>query len=62
MNRADAAVGPLEQLLAEPGDRWPPLAGCQLWLLRLRQKRAADADKVFEVLGVRYRFEQFATP
>jgi tRNA A-37 threonylcarbamoyl transferase component Bud32/tetratricopeptide (TPR) repeat protein len=49
-----------EQLAAEPGDRWPLFAQCQLWLIRLRQKRFADADAIFKHLSSHYTFEQLA--
>ena len=60
LNRTDEAVPLLEEILAESGDRWPPLAGCQLWVLKLRQKKSIDAGNVFESLSSRYRLGQLA--
>src|SRR5262249_52094389 len=36
LGRYEDAEKPLEQLAASPGERWPVVAACQLWLLRLR--------------------------
>ena len=60
LNRDDEAASLFEPLLTEPGERRPPAAGCQLWLLRVRQKRDIEADAVFENLSTRFRFEQLA--
>lgn len=60
LNRRQEAEGVFEDLLADDGERWPPLAGCRLWVIRLRQQRAADAEAIFENLSGRYDFEQLA--
>jgi hypothetical protein len=49
-----------EQIAAEPGERWPLFAQCQLWLIRLRQNRFLDADAIFKTLSSHYTFEQLA--
>jgi len=53
LNRPEEAAQAFERVAAEGrteelGPRWPVLATCQLWLLRLRQDRFADADAIFE--------------
>lgn len=50
----------LERLATEPGDRWPVLAACDVWLADLRTRRFDEADAVFEGLSARYQFEQLA--
>ena len=61
LNRIDEATQVFEPLLGEgSGERWPPLAGCQLWLLRLKQKRIEEADAVYQTLATRFSFEQLA--
>lgn len=50
----------LERLASEPGDRWPVLAACDVWLADLRARRFDEADAVFEGLSARYQFEQLA--
>ncbi len=60
LNRIDEAADTFSQLIAASNDRWPPLAGCQLWMLRLRQNRQADADAIYDTLSTRFRFEQLA--
>jgi hypothetical protein len=41
-------------------DRWGLLAACQLWLHHLRQREFDQADEVFRLLEIHYRFEQLA--
>ncbi len=63
LNQDEEADRLFEALMLEPGDRWPPLAGCWLWLIRLRQNRVDDADAIFTVLSSRadeYQFSQLA--
>jgi predicted Ser/Thr protein kinase/tetratricopeptide (TPR) repeat protein len=60
LNRPDDAAAVLEPLAAEEGQRWPPLAGCQLWQLRLQQGRLPDAEAIFDSLAGRFRFEDLA--
>src|SRR5581483_10389679 len=50
LNRAEDAARLFERVAGAPG-RWAPVAACQLWLLRLRQDRPAEADAVFESLA-----------
>ena len=50
----------LNRLAAEPGDQWPALAACQLWVLLLRQERMDEAEAVFQNLRERYPFEKLA--
>ena len=58
LQRADEAAAVFERLAAARGDHWPILAACQLWLMRLSQRRLAEADAIFESLSSRYRSEQ----
>jgi serine/threonine protein kinase len=63
LNREDEADLLFEELMLESGNRWPPLAGCWLWLIRLRQNRLDDADAIYTVLSSRaaeYQFSQLA--
>lgn len=59
LQRAEARES-LQVVATEPGDRWPVLAACQLWLDHLRAKQFDDADRVLESLSARYRVEQLA--
>ncbi len=62
LGRLDDAAARFEPLMnAASGQRWPPLAGCYLWLVRLRQRREIEADTVFDFLSTRFQFAQFAT-
>jgi len=47
-------------IAAESEGDWPLLAACRLWLLRLQQERADEADAVFHSLSSRYRFQELA--
>jgi WD40 repeat protein len=58
--RGEAAGEPLKRVAAEQGQRWPPMAEFYLWLLRLRQKRADEANALLKQLTSRYRFEDLA--
>jgi tetratricopeptide (TPR) repeat protein len=58
LQRPDEADQLLAGVAAEPGDRWPALAACRLWLLRLRRRQFAEADAIFEPLAGRYRRDQ----
>ncbi|HEX4000949.1 MAG TPA: serine/threonine-protein kinase [Pirellulales bacterium] len=59
-NRLDDAADVLESLRWRPGERWPAMAGCQLWLLRLKQNRETDATEVFDSIQSRFSTEQLA--
>jgi tetratricopeptide (TPR) repeat protein len=61
LGRPAEAVKILEPLAVEAGDRWPLVAACQVWLLRLRQNRFDDAEAFIESISNRYRFEDLAT-
>ncbi len=54
LKRVDEAAKQFETLLNQPGERWPALAGCELWLLRLRQNRDNDADVIAHLLASRF--------
>ncbi len=54
LNRSGEAVPLFERLIAESGSRWPPLAGCQLWLIHLRQNRLEEAEAVLDLLTARH--------
>lgn len=60
LNRDTDAAARWEGVAGESGDRWPLVASCQLWALRLRQKRWSDAEAVFTNLSNRYTFEELA--
>lgn len=60
LNRLDDAALLLAPLMSEPQEIWPPLAACQLWMVRLLQKNRAEADSVYETLASRFRFDQLA--
>ncbi len=60
LNRTEEAAARLANLLAQPHDRWPPLAGCQLWLLRLRQDQMDEANAVYDSLSIRFDFAEIA--
>jgi tetratricopeptide (TPR) repeat protein len=53
MGRDDEATALLAPIVAEPGDRWPVVAACQLWVVYLRQERRMDAEGIFEMLQAR---------
>jgi serine/threonine protein kinase/tetratricopeptide (TPR) repeat protein len=61
LKRLDEAAPIFEQVMAEKGERWPAWAACQLWIVRLKQKRATEADALFVTLADRYSAEQMAT-
>lgn len=46
--------------ILEPGDRWPPLAGCLLLLQRLREKNRPEADLLLERLAIQHQATSFA--
>ena len=60
LGRLDEAAAILHPLMNAAGERWPPLAGCYLWVIRLRQMRDAEADAIFDTLSTKYRLDQFA--
>ncbi len=58
VGRADEAQQVLERLGMEPGDRWPMLAGFQLWMSQLERENWKEAESIFESLSLRYGVEQ----
>jgi WD40 repeat protein/tRNA A-37 threonylcarbamoyl transferase component Bud32/tetratricopeptide (TPR) repeat protein len=60
LGRLDDAAAIFYPLMNASGERWPALAGCYLWVIRLRQKRDAEADAIFDSLSTKYRLDQFA--
>jgi tetratricopeptide (TPR) repeat protein len=58
LQRGDEADRLLEDVAAEPGDHWPALAACRLWLIRLRRQQFDQADAIFEAIATRYRRDQ----
>ncbi len=56
LNRVPDAAALFEPLYLADGERWPALAGCQLWLMRLREKRHDAADVLFQTLSSRFQF------
>ena len=61
LNRPDEGELLFRQLKDESGDRWPPRAGCQLWLLYIRQKNHEKADDLLDSLKSRFSFERLAS-
>jgi tetratricopeptide (TPR) repeat protein len=59
-NRPDDAVQVFEAVAAAPGERWPAIATCQAWLIRLRQNRLEDAEAILNTAAVRFNRKQFA--
>jgi tRNA A-37 threonylcarbamoyl transferase component Bud32/tetratricopeptide (TPR) repeat protein len=47
LDQVDDATRVFEELSAQPGDRWPAIATCQLWLLKLRQGQRDEADAIY---------------
>ena len=60
LGREAEAADFFERVAAEEGERWPVVAGAELLMIRVRQRRFADADVVFETLSRRYQYEQLA--
>ncbi len=60
LHRGEEAAGVFEELAAQSDERWPVLAACQLWALRLQENHAAEAEAIFENLSGRVRFENLA--
>lgn len=60
LNRTSEAIAVLEELAVEPGERWPVVAACRLWLLLLEQNRMEEANAIQDSLAPRYEFEQVA--
>ncbi|MFV2065419.1 MAG: tetratricopeptide repeat protein [Pirellulales bacterium] len=58
--RQEEAAELFGQLTGQGGNRWPLLAGCRLWLLRLRQNKPQEAETIFESLSARFTFDQLA--
>jgi serine/threonine protein kinase len=50
-NRLDEAVPLLEKVAGEEGKRWPIVAACQLWLIKLKQKRTEDVNRILAFLS-----------
>lgn len=59
LNRTDEATDLLERAMASEGKRWPPLAACQLWVLRIQQNRRDEAWALFDVLDGRFHNTDF---
>jgi tetratricopeptide (TPR) repeat protein len=60
LGHLDEAAGVFQDLVAQPGERWPVVAKCYLCLLRIRQGKTAEAEALLENLCAQYRFEQLA--
>ncbi len=57
----DEAARLLAPLVNEAGERWPLVAGCQLWVIYLLQNNRTEADAVCDFLLTRgYTVEQLA--
>lgn len=60
LNRREEAAAQFAELLAQPQEHWPPRAGCQLWLLHLRERQIAKANEIYDLLSLRFRFQDIA--
>jgi tetratricopeptide (TPR) repeat protein/tRNA A-37 threonylcarbamoyl transferase component Bud32 len=60
VKRADEAVPLLEAAVAQPGDRWPVLAACQLWLTQLEAGQFEQAGVAFATASGRFTPAQLA--
>ncbi|MFM9962658.1 MAG: tetratricopeptide repeat protein [Planctomycetaceae bacterium] len=60
LRRLDEAAAHLTPVANGTGDRWPMLAGCQLWVVLARQKKLEDAEQLFQRLSQRFSFESLA--
>jgi WD40 repeat protein/tetratricopeptide (TPR) repeat protein len=60
LGQAEDAIQVFQQLKAEPGERWPVIAGCRLWLLHLQRKELDEAYAVYAELSSQRRLEQIA--
>lgn len=49
-----------QPLVTEEGDPWPLLAGVQQWLMFMQENQPDDADALYELMSIRYTFEQVA--
>ena len=58
LGRRDEALGRFSRVAGEPGDHWPPLAICQIWVLRLQDRNFEEAEVVFQSLSTRYNFAE----
>jgi serine/threonine protein kinase/WD40 repeat protein/tetratricopeptide (TPR) repeat protein len=58
MGREGEAAKLFEGLGREAGRRWPPLALCELWIMRLRQRQLKEAHAVFDTLRARFPLEE----
>ncbi len=58
LERMDEAAEVLGLVANEEGDRWPLIAGCQLWSIRLQKRRPDEAYAIFLALSSRYEFSQ----
>jgi tetratricopeptide (TPR) repeat protein len=61
LKRTDEAIRLFQQVEAEEGDRWPVVAGCQLWLLYLQSSSVQGmeaADTVYRRLSSRSRMDK----
>jgi tetratricopeptide (TPR) repeat protein len=60
LERYDEAVQRLLPIASEPGERWPLVASCQLWLIYLQQNRSNEANEILDRLCAHYRFAELA--
>ena len=60
LKRQGEAESQFERLATEPGDRWPALASCRLWLMLVQQNRFEESDAIFDRVAAHYRLEDLA--
>ena len=58
LQQKPAALDLLERLASEPGERWPLMAGCRLWQLRLEQDKLDEAAAILDRLTSRFTSDQ----
>jgi tetratricopeptide (TPR) repeat protein len=63
LGQTEEAIRAFEQVEEQPGDRWPIIAGCRLWLLYLNkaEEKRDEADTVYTRLASKQRLEQVAS-
>jgi len=54
MGQLAEAESLLGRLATEPGERWPLVAGCRLWDVRLKLEKVDEAYAAFEALTLRF--------
>jgi hypothetical protein len=61
LNQLDGAAALLEPVAAENEGRWPLVAACRLWLIRLQQQQFAESGALFASIRARFKREELAS-